>query len=200
MVSICHCLSCQRRTGSAFGMQAGFRADQVQLAGRYIDYARTSDEQDRKVHVFHCCPECGGTVFYTEPDQVDLVVVAVGAFADPEFPPPTESGYGVRRQRWFDLPAGIAGDEAWAALQPLYEAGEYAAVADRGAAMVAEHPDDPTLLYDLACCESMAERPADAIEHLRAAIAPNEEFRSMAAEDSDFDPVRDQSAFSDLVG
>jgi len=66
--------------------------------------------------------------------------------------------------------------------------------------MVAEHPDDPTLLYDLACCESMAERPADAIEHLRAAIAPNEEFRSMAAEDSDFDPVRDQSAFSDLVG
>jgi len=41
---------------------------------------------------------------------------------------------------------------------------------------------------------------ARAIEHLRAAIVLNEEFRSMAAEDSDFDPVRDQSAFSDLVG
>ena len=66
MVSICHCLSCQRRTGSAFGMQAGFRADQVQVAGRYVDYARTSDEQDRKVHVFHFCPDCGGTVFTTE--------------------------------------------------------------------------------------------------------------------------------------
>ena len=25
-VSICHCLACQRRTGSAFGMQAGFTA------------------------------------------------------------------------------------------------------------------------------------------------------------------------------
>ncbi len=37
MVSICHCLSCQRRTGSAFGMQAGFRADQVQGAGRYVN-------------------------------------------------------------------------------------------------------------------------------------------------------------------
>ena len=85
MVSICHCLSCQRRTGSAFGMQAGFRADQVQVAGRYVDYARTSDEQDRKVHVFHFCPECGGSVFYTEPDEDDLVVVAVGAFADPGF-------------------------------------------------------------------------------------------------------------------
>ena len=181
-------------------MQAGYPAHRITVSGRSTDYARTSDEQDRKVHVFHFCPECGGTVFYTEPDEDDLVVVAVGAFADPEFPPPTESGYGARRHRWFDLPAGIASDEAWAPLQPLYEAGEYAAAADRGAAMVVEHPDDPTLLYNLACCESMAERPADAIEHLRAAIVLNEEFRSMAAEDSDFDPVRDQSAFSDLVG
>ena len=200
VVSICHCLSCQRRTGSAFGMQAGFRAGQVQVAGRYVDYARTSDEQDRKVHVFHFCPECGGTVFYTEPDEDDLVVVAVGAFADPEFPPPTESGYGARRHQWFDLPAGIASDEVWAPLQPLYEAGEYAEVADRGRALVAEHPEHPTLLYNLACCESLAGRPGDAIKHLRAAIDLNEEFRPMAAEDSDFDPIRRQPAFGDLVG
>ena len=126
VVSICHCLSCQRRTGSAFGMQAAFRADQVQVAGRYVDYARTSDEQDRKVHVFHFCPDCGGTVFCTEPDEADLVVVMVGTFADTGFPPPTESRYGARRHQWFDLPAGIASDEVWAPLQPLYEAGEYA--------------------------------------------------------------------------
>ena len=29
-VSICNCLACQRRTGSAFGMQAGFSTDQVE--------------------------------------------------------------------------------------------------------------------------------------------------------------------------
>ncbi|MFL6048585.1 MAG: TPR end-of-group domain-containing protein, partial [Gaiellales bacterium] len=68
-----------------------------------------------------------------------------------------------------------------------------------GRALVAEHPQDPTLLYNLACCESLAGRPGDAIEHLRAAIDINEEFRPMAAADSDFDPIRDQSAFSDLV-
>ena len=32
-VSICNCLACQRRTGSAFGMQAGFKADQVAVEG-----------------------------------------------------------------------------------------------------------------------------------------------------------------------
>jgi hypothetical protein len=56
------------------------------------------------------------------------------------------------------------------------------------------------LLYNLACCESMAGRPDDAIAHLRAAIDLNEEFRSMAVEDSDFDPIRDQPAFADLTG
>jgi hypothetical protein len=58
-VSICNCLACQRRTGSAFGMQAGFKADQVQVVGRSSDYARISDEADRKEHVFHFCPDCG---------------------------------------------------------------------------------------------------------------------------------------------
>jgi hypothetical protein len=106
-VSICNCLACQRRTGSAFGMQAGFRADQVQVNGRYSDFSRISDEADRKEHVFHFCPRCGSQVFYTEPSEPDLVVVSVGSFADPSFPPPTESGYDAGRHRWVQLPASI---------------------------------------------------------------------------------------------
>jgi hypothetical protein len=106
-VSICNCLACQRRTGSAFGMQAGFRADQVQVTGRYRDFSRISDEADRKEHVFHFCPDCGSQVFYTEPSEPDLVVVSVGSFADPSFPPPTESGYDARRHAWVQLPDSI---------------------------------------------------------------------------------------------
>jgi hypothetical protein len=56
VVSICHCLACQRRTGSAFGMQAAFTPDQVQVVGRFSDFVRISDEADRKEHVFHFCP------------------------------------------------------------------------------------------------------------------------------------------------
>ena len=100
-VSICNCLACQRRTGSAFGMQAGFKADQVQVAGRFIDYARISDEADRKEHVFHFCPDCGSQVFYTEPTEPDLIVVSVGSFADPSFPPAAADS---RRHHWVGLP------------------------------------------------------------------------------------------------
>ena len=108
VVGICHCLACQRRTGSAFGMQAGFEPDQVQVHGRYGTYRRISDEADRKPHDFHFCPDCGSQVFYTEPDEPDLIVVSVGSFADPAFPPPTESGYNARRHHW--LPALATGE------------------------------------------------------------------------------------------
>jgi hypothetical protein len=107
VVSMCHCLACQRRTGSAFGMQAAFTPDQVNVVGRYSDYLRVSDEADRKEHVFHFCPDCGSQVFYTEPDEPDLIVVSVGSFADPSFPPPTESGYDSRRHPWLAVPATI---------------------------------------------------------------------------------------------
>jgi hypothetical protein len=198
-ISICHCLACQRRTGSAFGMQAGFKADQVRVSGRHTDYARTSDEADRKVHIFHFCPDCGSTVFYTEPDEPDIVVVMVGAFADPEFPPPTESGYGSRRHAWVVLPSGIEGDEVWGALRPLYEAGEYAEVADRGRELIEAHPENAQLLYNVACCESMAGRTAEAIEHLRAAIDLHGDLGSLAAGDSDLAAIRDEPAFRALV-
>jgi tetratricopeptide (TPR) repeat protein len=79
-------------------------------------------------------------------------------------------------------------------------AGDYAAAADRGLEAVAANPDMPLLLYNTACCESLAGRTDDAIEHLRAAIERKDDLRKLAAEDSDFDPVREEARFRELVG
>jgi mannose-6-phosphate isomerase-like protein (cupin superfamily) len=92
------------------------------------------------------------------------------------------------------------GFEIWGPLNPLYEAGKYGEAADRGRAVIEAHPEYAGPLYNLACCESLAGRTADAIEHLRLAIKKSERFRSYAASDSDFDPIRDEPAFKELVG
>jgi hypothetical protein len=93
-----------------------------------------------------------------------------------------------------------AGFEIWAPLAPLYQAGEYAEAADRGRELIKAHPEYPGLLYNVACCESLGARTADAIQHLRLAIERSDRFRSLAANDSDFDPIRDDPAFKQLVG
>ena len=92
------------------------------------------------------------------------------------------------------------GYEVWGPLRPLYEAGRYAEVADRGRKLLEGHPEYSVVAYNVACCASLAGRPAEAIELLRLAIDGSEQCRSLAAEDSDFDPIRDEPGFRELVG
>jgi len=125
----------------------------------------------------------------------------VGAFADRDFPPPSVSVYSVRRHGWLALPEGIEHDEVWSELQSRYGAGEYGAVADRGRELIAANPLNAQLIYNVACCESMAGRAGDAIEHLRQAIAiAPDPLRGMAAEDSDLDAIRGEPGFEELLG
>ena len=91
------------------------------------------------------------------------------------------------------------GWELWAPLAPLYDAGEYAEVADRLQAVVTAAPQYPMLFYNLACCESLLGRTSDALDHLRHAIEMSEEFRRSAKDDSDLDPIRDEPAFTELL-
>ena len=85
-------------------------------------------------------------------------------------------------------------------LHHLYQEGKYDEAADRGRELVEGHPEYAGPLYNLACCEALAGRKEDAIQHLRQAIERSEQFRPMAAEDSDFDPIREEPGFKELVG
>jgi hypothetical protein len=92
------------------------------------------------------------------------------------------------------------GWELWAPLSPLYEAGEYVEAADLGRRLVEAHPQYAGLFYNLACCESLAGQTVAAVDHLGRAIDRSEQFRSYAKDDSDFDPIRDDPGFKELIG
>jgi hypothetical protein len=104
-ISVCHCLACQRRTGSTYGMQARFPREHVRVEGRSTVYVRVSDDGDSRT--YHFCPECGATVYYFLDGVPDAIAVPVGAFADPAFPPPRISVYESRRHGWVAVPAEI---------------------------------------------------------------------------------------------
>ena len=104
-VSICHCFACQRRTGSSHGYQARFPAHSVAISGRSEQFIRHADE-DSEIRRFHFCPACGATVFYTNGDSEDLIVIPVGAFADPAFAPPQVSVWEERKHHWVVVPDG----------------------------------------------------------------------------------------------
>jgi hypothetical protein len=97
-VSICHCLACQQRTGSVFGTQARYHRDRVTIEGRATEYVRIGDEGNEII--FRFCPVCGSTVYWQLSGDPELIAVAVGAFADPQFPAPQRSVYNTRRHAW----------------------------------------------------------------------------------------------------
>ena len=90
--------------------------------------------------------------------------------------------------------------ELWEPVRPVYDAGRYAEAADLGRELIEAHPGQAYLYFNVACCESLAGRTADAVGHLRQAIELWDGCREMAKQDSDFDPIRDQPAFVELVG
>src|SRR5690242_10732569 len=100
---ICHCLACQKRTGSVFAALARFSAP-FEVFVRATEYTRVGD----LVASFTCwfCPICCTTLFHNEEGATQSVSVAVGAFADPAFPAPRVSVYDSRRHPWVKLPPG----------------------------------------------------------------------------------------------
>lgn len=97
-VSLCHCLDCQRRTGSTYGVAAFFKRSDVTTEGETTAYTRASDTGSSVEH--HFCPKCGSTVFWYPERRPDPVAVGVGSFADPAFPAPSQAVFSRSRHLW----------------------------------------------------------------------------------------------------
>lgn len=97
-ISVCHCLNCQRRSGSSFSAQARWPDDRVEITGAAKTWSQTGDGGGAATFSF--CPECGSSVHYVHDALPGLTGVAIGAFADPTFPGPEYSVYESRKHAW----------------------------------------------------------------------------------------------------
>ena len=93
------------RTGSVFGEQTRFDRTQVTIEGQATEYLRVGDEGTSAVFAF--CPVCGATVHYRFAGRDDIVVIPVGASAEPDFPVLSISIYKVRKHAWVAMPDDI---------------------------------------------------------------------------------------------
>jgi mannose-6-phosphate isomerase-like protein (cupin superfamily) len=128
-----------------------------------------------------------GTLVFVAPDErrtafaeeARTTILAIGAIAGQAYEPD--------------------GMELWAPVDPYYRAGDYDRAIELLKPLAEQHREYPTLLYNLACLESLAGRAADAIVHLRESVDLSERSRELARDDSDFDPIRDEPGFNELL-
>jgi tetratricopeptide (TPR) repeat protein len=183
---------------NAFGVNTWTGREEGDRIINEHDEAGSGDEQEELYFV-----HSGRAKFELDGEHVDaptgtFVFVRAGvkrtAFA--EEPGTTIVAIGATPGKAYE----VFGWEAWAPLRPLYEAGDYAEAAARGREVIKANPEYAGAAYNVACTESLAGEKEAAIEHLRLAIDRWDQFRKLASEDSDFDPIREEPAFRELVG
>ena len=104
-VSVCHCLACKKRSGSAFAVQARWPAEQVTIGGESKTWVNVADSGNRAT--FHFCPACGSDVHYEINGKFDaLVAIPLGAFDDPYFLTPKFSVWEDRKHDWLEITGG----------------------------------------------------------------------------------------------
>ena len=111
-VTLCHCLWCQRRTGTAFGTEVVFDASRVAFLGLYPShYRHHSDESGRWLDMFFC-PRCGTNLGFTLQAAPGIRTLPAGAFDDPGWVTPAQQEFRhvfVRTRRdWADLSQAAA--------------------------------------------------------------------------------------------
>jgi hypothetical protein len=101
-VSVCHCLDCKKRSGSAFAVQARWPVDQCRTDGKSSTWSHRADSGNRIRH--HFCPDCGSSLHYFIEGKFDgLVAIPLGAFDDPFFVSPGFSVWEERKSDWVEI-------------------------------------------------------------------------------------------------
>ncbi len=107
IVLVCHCTECQRRTGAPFGVGAYFPKEKVAVSGESKLFTRPGGDGRKMFNRF--CPECGTTVYWESELLPGAYGIALGAFADPGFPPPARSVWEEKKHAWVHLGPEIPG-------------------------------------------------------------------------------------------
>jgi hypothetical protein len=97
-ISVCHCLSCKQRSGSAFSWTATFAREQVETAGESWMFERRGEENRWSRN--HACRECGIIVHYEIELRPDMISIPAGTFAEIDFPEPAVIVFDECRNPW----------------------------------------------------------------------------------------------------
>jgi hypothetical protein len=119
-VHCCHCLNCQRQTGSAFVINLLIEADRVELlAGdpQPVDVPR----DDGSVQRIYRCPTCWIAV-YSEYGRPQVRFVRAGTLDDPGRITPDVHIYTRSKVGWITLPASVPAFDAYYDSKTLWPA------------------------------------------------------------------------------
>jgi len=134
-VHCCHCLNCQRQTGSAFVINLLVEADRVELLAGSPEAVEVPRDDGPPQRV-HRCPDCRVAV-YSEYGWPEILFVRAGTLDDPAVVAPDVHIFTRTKLPWVSLPNDTPAFDIYYDSSELWPAGSLArrdAIAARRAA------------------------------------------------------------------
>jgi hypothetical protein len=119
-IHCCHCLNCQRQTGSAFVINLLIEADRVELLSgepQPVDAPRDDGSRQR----IYRCPTCQVAV-YSEYGWPQLLFVRGGTLDEPSAVAPDVHIYTRSKLPWITIPDGVPAVEVYYDSKKLWPA------------------------------------------------------------------------------
>jgi hypothetical protein len=97
----CHCIDCQRRSGSPFGVAVYYPTGTLKISGVSKKYTRVTAAGGEFRAYF--CPDCGSTVHMDGDKNAGMTGIPIGAIGDPDFQPPVRSVWEQSMHKWVSV-------------------------------------------------------------------------------------------------
>ena len=107
----CHCLNCQRQTGSAFVINLLIEADRVELLGRELQAVDVPRDDGSSQRIYRC-PSCQVAV-YSEYGRPEVRFVRAGTLDEPRDVTPDVHIFTKSRVGWVTLPESVPAVEIY---------------------------------------------------------------------------------------
>ena len=116
----CHCLNCQRQTGSAFVINLLIEADRVQLlAGEPVAVPVPRDDAGKRKQKIFRCPTCQVAVF-SQYTRRAVLFVRAGTLDEPSWVAPDVHIFTRSKLSWVTLPESVPAFEVYYDMKKLW--------------------------------------------------------------------------------
>lgn len=113
--TLCHCNSCQLRTGSAYSIQGRFPREHSKIEGESTEWKFPNEDGPEVTYrscdsggaTYHFCPTCGTTVYWDIDNAPEVIGIALGTLNDPSFPTPIISAFEAYGHPWAMQPSNL---------------------------------------------------------------------------------------------
>jgi tetratricopeptide (TPR) repeat protein len=182
----------------AFGVNA-FRAaaDDAQIINEHDELGLRGPGQQELYVVLN-----GSATFNIDGERVEAPAGSLVFVRDPA----TKRGAVATEAGTTILAIGGTPGEAYRVFPPeaqeamdAYNEGDFEKAVERLGQVLAREPNDVLSLYNTACFEARLGRTDDALEHLRRAVELEQRAAEYARGDEDFESVREDPRFKELV-